>query len=222
MRFLKNFIKTYLPGEFKNVFSVTAKGPNYVNYSYNLKSLKAGLASNAKEVKKINQEEFCEVINKIIKNASVKETDDMYSDYIDMKSRLEARTFMPKQVNTNNRVIPYQLFYYELNKILEKASKYLPFLNEISDGLTNSNKLLQILKFRIPYYVGPLNPKSPNAWIKRKNGNIYPWNFNEIVDGEGSECAFIRKMTNKCSYLPEEDVLPKNSLLYSNFNVLNE
>ena len=222
MRFLKNFIKTYLPGEFKNVFSVTAKGPNYVNYSYNLKSLKAGLASNAKEVKKINQEEFCEVINKIIKNASVKETDDMYSDYIDMKSRLEARTFMPKQVNTNNRVIPYQLFYYELNKILEKASKYLPFLNEISDGLTNSNKLLQILKFRIPYYVGPLNPKSPNAWIKRKNGNIYPWNFNEIVDGEGSECAFIRKMTNKCSYLPEEDVLPKNSLLYSKFNVLNE
>ena len=219
LKFLKTFIKTYLPKEFKNVFYKIVKEPNYVNYSYNLKRLNIEQTSKAE---KIDQETFCEAINKLIKNVTVKETDALYSDYVDMKSRLEAKTFMPKQVNTNNRVIPYQLFYYELNKILEKASKYLPFLNEKSDGLTNSDKLLLILKFRIPYYVGPLNPRSPNAWIKREKGNIYPWNFDEIVDAESSECEFIRKMTNKCSYLPEEDVLPKNSLLYCKFNVLNE
>ena len=29
-------------------------------------------------------------------------------------------------------------------------------------------------------------------------------------------------MTNKCTYLAQEDVIPKNSLLYSEFMVLNE
>ena len=29
-------------------------------------------------------------------------------------------------------------------------------------------------------------------------------------------------MTNKCTYLPEKDVIPKNSLLYTKYMVLNE
>lgn len=33
---------------------------------------------------------------------------------------------------------------------------------------------------------------------------------------------FIRRMTNKCTYLPGEDVLPKDSLCYQKFMVLNE
>jgi len=39
---------------------------------------------------------------------------------------------------------------------------------------------------------------------------------------EQSAENFIRRMTNKCTYLIGEDVLPKDSLLYSKFMVLNE
>lgn len=80
------------------------------------------------------------------------------------------------------------------------------------------------MTFKIPYYVGPLDTaNSQNAWIvKKSKDNIYPWNFDDIVDHEKSENEFIRRMTCKCSYLAGEDVLPKNSLLYTKFMVLNE
>ena len=55
-----------------------------------------------------------------------------------------------------------------------------------------------------------------------QNGKIYPWNIEKIVDYNKSNEAFIQRMTNKCTYLVGEDVLPKNSLLYSKYMVLNE
>ncbi|NCC02207.1 MAG: type II CRISPR RNA-guided endonuclease Cas9 [Clostridia bacterium] len=60
-------------------------------------------------------------------------------------------------------------------------------------------------------------------WIAKKSDEkIYPWNFEEVVDTELSAERFIKRMTNKCTYLVHEDVLPKNSILYSKFVVLNE
>ena len=43
-----------------------------------------------------------------------------------------------------------------------------------------------------------------------------------MVDEQASNEEFIQRMTNKCTYLVGEDVLPKNSLLYTKFMVLNE
>ncbi len=142
--------------------------------------------------------------------------------------RLSAATFLPKQVEGDNRVIPYQLYWHELNCILENARRYLPFLNDAQDGISVVDKILSVFEFRVPYYVGPLKEASSklpgaNHWMKRKaEGRIYPWNFSEKVDLDASEEAFISRMTNSCTYLPGEDVLPKNSLLYSAFSVLNE
>lgn len=51
---------------------------------------------------------------------------------------------------------------------------------------------------------------------------IHPWNFDEMVDKEASAECFISRMTGNCSYLFNEKVLPKNSLLYETFEVLNE
>lgn len=142
----------------------------------------------------------------------------------DIRARIELGTYMPKQVSSDNGVIPYQLYYIELRKILENAEKSFPFLTiRDSDGVSVSEKLRSIFTFRIPYYVGPLSRESCHAWIERKGeGRIYPWNFDKMVDLDASEAAFIKRMTNKCTYLPGEDVLPKCSLLYSSFEVLNE
>lgn len=112
--------------------------------------------------------------------------------------------------------------------VLERAEIYLPFLKQRDDrGISVLEKILKIFEFRIPYYVGPLSDRhvenGANAWIVRKEaGRIYPWNYEEKIDLEKSNEAFIRRMTNKCTYLLGEDVLPKNSLLYQKFMVLNE
>lgn len=74
-----------------------------------------------------------------------------------MVSRIENAGFMPKQVNSDNRVIPHQLYQIELERILDKAENYLPFLKEKdADGLTITEKIKSVFTFRVPYYVGPL------------------------------------------------------------------
>lgn len=58
--------------------------------------------------------------------------------------------------------------------------------------------------------------------VRKQDGKIYPWNFESKIDAEESAGKFIGRMTNKCTYLIGKDVLPKESLLYSKFMVLNE
>lgn len=140
----------------------------------------------------------------------------------EIQEEIELSAFLPKQVTKINGVIPKQLNYAELEAILKNAEKHLPFLKEKDDsGLTKSEQIKEMFNFRIPYYVGPLSDKSPHAWIARGNEKIYPWNFSQVVDLEACAERFITRMTAKCSYIGE-DVLPKDSLLYSKFMVLNE
>lgn len=216
---LKAFIRKYCPDKYNEIFR-DAGDNNYVAYSYNFNSLEN---KKVRPKEKAKPDKFCDCIKKIVRNIKC-EVEDM-EFYEDMLQRLELVTFMPKQVCADNRIIPYQLYYFELNRLLEKVSIYLPFINEKDvDGYITKNKLLSIMEFRIPYYVGPLHKENSSfAWIERKaKGRIYPWNYEEKIDLDASEQAFIDKMTNQCSYLPGEDVLPKYSLLYCKYEVLNE
>ena len=135
---------------------------------------------------------------------------------------------MPLQRIKDNGVIPYQLHLEELKIILKTCGPKFPFLNEVADGYSVAEKLIKMLEFRIPYYVGPLNThhnvdKGGFAWAVRKaSGRVTPWNFDDKIDREKSAAAFIKNLTNKCTYLLGEDVLPKSSLLYSEFMLLNE
>jgi CRISPR-associated endonuclease Csn1 len=140
-----------------------------------------------------------------------------------IKQDIDNENFLPKQVNITNRTIPYQLYWSELKTLLEKASSYLPFLKSKDEsGLSVQDKILSIMEFRVPYFVGPLNSSSPFAWLKRKaEGRILPWNIKDKVDFEASEEEFIKRMLNTCTYLPGCQVLPKQSLLYQKFEVLN-
>ena len=214
LKTLKHIIKTYLPKKYAEVFRAVDK-TNYAAYAYHSDS------AQASQMKKVNKEDFSKYLLGLLKNVSVSEEDAAV--FSDMISRLELRTFLPKQKDTDNRVIPHQLYWHELHTILNHAAHYLKFLTEADEsGKTVSEKIESVFLFRIPYFVGPLNEKSDHAWIARKAGKIYPWNFEEMVDLDESENRFIKKMTNKCTYLPGEDVLPKDSLLYHKFTVLNE
>lgn len=139
-------------------------------------------------------------------------------------NEIENGTFMPKQITKDNSVIPYQIHLAELRQILSNASKHHSFLNEKDEYGTVADKIESLLTFRIPYYIGPLNSYHDKySWIEKKNDNkIYPWNFNDIVNKEKSAENFILRMTNYCTYIPDEPVLAKNSVLYSKYMVFNE
>ena len=215
---LKKFIKKYVPDKYNEVFRITDnKISNYVSYSGNIKSDR----KNKDNLKCCKISEFNKYIYDIVKNIIPDKQDEAFFRY--MLSKLEISAFLPKQVDSDNRVIPYQLYWTELNRILNNASEYLPFLNgKDKDGYVTKDKILSVFEFRVPYYVGPLNNSGNKfAWIERKAGRITPWNFNEMVDHDISEQRFINRMTNTCTYIPSESVLPKNSLIYEKFNVLN-
>ena len=217
LRTLKYFVRKYAPKKYNDVFrkAGTDNKDNYVAYSYHTEGSADGQIKN-----KANIEDFSKYIKKIVEEMKPEASDA--AAYQDMYARIEQRTFMPKQRNTDNRVIPHQLYEYELQKILKNAEEYLPFLRKTESGLSNTDKILSVFRYKLPYYVGPLNEQSNFAWIVRKAGTITPWNYKEMIDEDASENEFIRKMTNQCTYLPGEDVLPKNSLCYQKFMVLNE
>ena len=138
---------------------------------------------------------------------------------LDIINDIENENFLIKINTTANAAIPYQLHYQELETILNNQAQFYQTLKE------NKENILELMKFRIPYYVGPLakNNNSKFAWVVRKNEeNVRPWNFEQVVDIDATAEKFIRRMTNKCTYLLNEDVIPKQSILYSEFCVRNE
>lgn len=216
---LKSLVKKYCPQNYNNIFR-NGTADNYAAYTGNVQSL---TEDEAADLKFCDKTAFSKFLLKQMNDLSV--SDEDLEKYDDMISRLQAETFLPKQRSTDNRVIPQQLYRYELQEILTHAKSYCPLLSAVDeDKLTAAEKILSIFDFKIPYYVGPLHSTGHNnAWLVRKQeGRILPWNFEQMVDLDASEQRFIARMTNKCAYLPKEDVLPVNSLLYQKAMVLNE
>lgn len=185
---------------------------NYVHY------IKQGRT----EETSCSREDFYKYTKKVVEGLP----DSKDKEYI--LSEIELQTLLPLQRIKDNGVIPYQLHLDELKTILDTCKSKFPFLNEVADGYSVAEKIIKMLEFRIPYYVGPLNTyhnvdNGGFAWAVRKAaGRVTPWNFDDKIDREKSATAFIKNLTNKCTYLLGEDVLPKSSLLYSEFMLLNE
>lgn len=222
LKIVRRLIKTYCSrDEYNKFFNGTDKGAGYSNYIGEIQ--KNGKKYSAK---KCTEEEFYKNVKKTLSKMNCNENDQKDLEYI--QGELDAGKLLPLQRSKDNSVIPRQVHQTELEMILKNAEKYLPFLNQAdSNGITAAQRILSLFQFRIPYYVGPLSDRhkdvGANQWIERKkDGRIYPWNFREMVDESKSNESFITRMTNKCTYIVGEDVLPKNSLLYSRYMVLNE
>lgn len=198
LKILKDVLKKLDKKAYKEVFSEQGLYENYA--------------------KKKKKEEFYKKIKSYFNDNN---TDEIVKNIL---NKIELDSFLPKQKIKDNGVIPRQVHQKELEIILKNAEKYFSWLTKKDEtGLSVSEKIMKIFKFKIPYYVGPLNSKSPFAWIERKEyEKILPWNFENMVDISKTAEKFIKRMTNKCTYLPEKDVIPKNSLLYTKYMVLNE
>lgn len=185
---------------------------NYVNY----------ISNNFN--KKVTNEKLCNELKKSLEDiqnrlASIGIDDNRITYCLESISNND---FLLKPRNINNGAIPNQFHVEELEKIINNQGKYYPELLEIKE------KLISIAKFRIPYSVGPLSEAHgdylKNHWIIKKDSSakIYPWNFEEVVDVDNSSLEFVRRLTNYCTYLDGEKVLPKSSLLFSEYSIFNE
>ena len=202
LKVLKEIMLKIGKKEYDEMFKPTSK--KIVNY-YNYVNSVASSGDKA--------DGFRQYVKKVIEKS-----DDPRKDEI--LKKIANETFMLKQTSKNNAYIPYQMQKDELIKILDHQEKYYPVLKE------NRAKIISILEFRIPYYYGPLDGNKQFGWLIKKKGKenerILPWNHQEIVDVQETAAQFIKKLTNYCTYLPMEKVMPQKSLTCSMYEVLSE
>lgn len=221
LQILKNLLKKYDKKAYFTMFRDPAMGKG--SYSSYIGSVNAGEKCR-RGGEGGSQEEFYKKVKSILSKFPSDDPDVRY-----VLEKIETETFLPKQLTASNGVIPNQVHAREMKKILKNAETYLPFLKEKDDsGLSVSEKIVSLFTFRIPYYVGPLgqqykDKKGYNVWAERKApGKIYPWNFTEKVDEKKSAEKFIARMVRHCTYMAGHTALPKQSLLYEKYQVLNE
>lgn len=216
LRKLKEVLKKYAPEEYEYCFR-KMENDNYSGYigSVNCKKVKQ------RRNREASSEGFFKYLRKVL--TDMPENDDVQY----LLHELENESLLPRQLTADNGVIPNQVHAAELKAILKNAQEYLPFLKmQDETGLTVSERIVQLFSFQIPYYVGPLHidgSREANKWVVRKEpGKVYPWNLSQKVDLQQTREEFILRMVRRCTYMAGENALPKGSLLYEKFMVLNE
>lgn len=217
---LKNLFHKYVSqDEYSEFFhqEKNKEGKYIVNYANYIKGIKR-LNNESNKNSNANQQLY-QSIKKILGKRAA--DDEVYKNIL---TEMEQETFLEKINNVDNSAIPYQLNLIEMDKILTQQGVYYKELRD------NKELLLKMLSSKIPYYVGPLNNNSNGnrnfAWMTKKAGKenekVYPWNVKDVVDIDVTAEDFITRMTNYCTYLPNEKVLPKESLLYQRYMLLEE
>ena len=226
LEILKGLVREYCP---KEAYKAFFRGPTYheldaedpsEDYSYD-----KAQGYTAYNLHKLGYDDFKREVEKLFKGTSAT-SDERYADMI---ARFERQQFLRRLKTSENGSIYYQLHLEELKAIIENQGRFYPFLRR------DAAKIESLVSFRIPYYVGPLTGKNARQdahgknrfqWSERKPGMedavITPWNWDQVIDKNKSAEKFIRRMTGDCTYLAGEPTLPKCSLLYEEFCVLNE
>ncbi|MCL2599221.1 MAG: type II CRISPR RNA-guided endonuclease Cas9, partial [Firmicutes bacterium] len=246
--------------EFKDKGTVHASYANYVgsNLTSNKKSSSHFVMciSKGKEPMTASHEEFLKYVASVMEGVSedAKESQEYKQIVQKIGTKIEADGNIKRdekgkiefdysgdlckiQVTKDNATIPHQLGLYELKNILTKQKNNFAFLAQedfahidAKKPYTVQDKILKLITFRIPYYVGPLNEQNGGdkgfAWIVKNEGQegqkVLPWNFEKVVNSAESGNQFIRRMTRACTYLASEPVVPKGSLLYQEYMLLQD
>lgn len=214
LKCLKNVIRTFKSkGDYDFLFREEKEG----TYSAYIGSVNSGKKAR-RNIKGRKSEDLYKTIKKLLKD--IPKTEEV--NYIE--NEMDKETFLPKQLTSSNGVIPNQVHGREMKKILDNAKKHLTFLEETDEsGLSVADRIYKLFTFQIPYYIGPTSTNSKTGWVVRKEeGQVLPWNINEKIDVNKTSEEFIRRLVRRCTYMDGYEVLPKASLEYESFCVLNE
>lgn len=175
-----------------------------------------------------SRDDFYKFLKETLGLKNIKKAEDIQDETLrEIFSNIEDKSYLERQNSAENN-FPMQLNKAMLEKILNNQKKYYSFLNDKDEDGSVLDKIVSLLTFRVPYYVGPLyagsdENKKKFSWVKKiTNEKVTPWNFNKVVDIDESAKIFINRMQNKCTYLPDCYCLPKKSILYSKYEVLTE
>lgn len=215
LKIFKRVISKYLKDEYDDIFRSEKDG----SYSAYVNSNNSDNSKSRRNYKGRKREDFYATVKKLLKNITNIEDEDIR--YI--LNEIDKENFLPKQLTSDNGVIPNQVHAKELIRILNNAEKNFAFLlNKDESGLTVSERIVKLFTFQIPYYVGPVS-KDSNGWVVRKgDGPVFPWNIEEKIDMKQTSEKFISRMVRDCTYVSDAQVLPKASLMYERYSVLNE
>lgn len=222
---LKSLVRDYAPESYGNFFrGATYHDSNADDPSHDYDVSKAK-GYTAYDLHKLTYDDFAKATGKLLAGTGA-EADERYTQMMDA---FKEQRFLRRLKTSDNGAIYYQLHLEELQAILKNQSLYYSFLKN------DEAKIESLVTFRIPYYVGPLTSKSAAQdrhannrfqWSERKPGmedaTVTPWNWESVIDKNKSAENFIMRMMGDCTYLAGEKVLPKQSLLYEEFCVLNE
>ena len=228
LKILKKYVKDhYSKADYDDIFIKSGDQKEHTNYVMYVGSVVT--KGKRQRYAHCSRDNFYKFIKKKLGIDKYKNAKDIEDETLSkIFSKIEDKSYLPRQNSTGNGVFPYQLNKTELEKILETQSKFYPFLNVKDENGTTIKKIESLLTFKIPYYVGPLlagtdgNPRGVHSWVARNSAEkIYPWNFEKIVDKDQSAERFIKRMLNRCTYLPDCYCLPLNSLLFQRYQVLS-
>ena len=222
---LKALVRKYAPASYESFFrGATYHDSNNDDPSRDYDASKAE-GYTAYDLHKLSYDDFAKSVKKLFAGTGA-ESDEAYAQMMDA---FDKQRFLRRLKTSDNGAIYYQLHLEELQAILKNQGRFYPFLKD------EAAKIESLVTFRIPYYVGPLTSKNAAQdkhgkhrfqWSERKPGMedavITPWNWDTVIDKNKSAENFIMRMTGDCTYLAGEKVLPKLSLLYEEFCVLNE
>lgn len=218
---LKELVRRYASKSYDSFF----RGPTYPDTNIYDASKAKGYTKYNLGTSKLSYDDFSKEVKSLLGKTDAV-NDERYQS---MMEAFGKQQFLRRLKTSDNGSIYYQLHFEELQAILKNQGRFYPFLK------TDEKKIESLVSFRIPYYVGPLSGRNAAvdqhgkqrfAWAERKLGQedtpITPWNWDSVIDRNKSAEKFIKRMTGMCTYLQGEEVLPRCSLLYEEFCVLNE
>lgn len=218
---LKELVRRYASKSYDSFF----RGPTYPDTNIYDASKAKGYTKYNLGTSKLSYDDFSKEVKSLLGKTDAV-NDERYQS---MMEAFDKQQFLRRLKTSDNGSIYYQLHFEELQAILKTQGRFYPFLK------TDEKKIESLVSFRIPYYVGPLSSRNAAvdqhgkqrfAWAERKPGQedtpITPWNWDSVIDRNKSAEKFIKRMTGMCTYLQGEEVLPRCSLLYEEFCVLNE
>ncbi len=211
LKILKKIVRGRSAKDYYKIFRSASEPNNYVSYVGHTST--DGKKTKVKRCKE--DEDFFNYLKKYL-NGILNDLDDGDKEIVErILADLNDGEFLPKILHSDNGLFPKQVNEAELSEIILNMVKNHPETKDAAAAIS------ALFNYRIPYYVGPLT--GSNSWaVLRSAEKVTPWNFDSVVDKAKSNEEFMRRMTNKCSYIRGEDVLPKASIIYQKFDVLNQ
>lgn len=158
---------------------------------------------------------------------------ELPNDYIERYERVKGNKDIFEIFTAKNRSAELNQFIpiFETAEIVQKIIDNYYFEN---NATTKQFKLdiIDLLKFKIPYYIGPISEKNENSndrkfsWVIKKpeykDEVITYKNYKYVIDEIATAKEFINRMRGNCTYLPSKKAASINSITYQKFNILNE